>query len=946
MVTADNLSGDFVRTTTVVDGSGATVATDETIAAGATWTDALAERTTVTIPAAVGPARTLTIERTRSRSPSSLDPMYPAVEDRSTTLRGGARSVDYDWTYNAGTRTARTTSPLGRITETVLDDRGRLVELRQPGLLPMQLEYDLDRGRVHRVWAGAGAQMREVVYGYQDASVGELWSPASITAGSESTVVDWESSLGSDTFLPRVLSVSTGSSTVSYSYDGADRVSGVIPPGRTSHGLVWRDDNRLDSYVPPALAGAVDATQWDYDAAGLLDDINRAGDFVDFQYAADGRLTRAVFAEGSTDYGYDASGLPATLTVQDGQVVTLTADGPLTTSVTWSGAGRVNGAVTFGYDELWQVNQLGAGGRTARYSYDDDGALDCLTADGSVPNSACAGGLAVDVLLDGTWSAHTRYPGNATAASYVETDVDVSGFGETSSSAATWHGPSNDGSFTLSYSTRDARGRIRSYQETSVGSGGTAVHAIDYSYDDRGHLTDVWRDDAGHTGAPAEHYEYGANGVRTRATVSGVEVSAAQIQYDARDRLSQYGDLHFAYDSAGQLQRMERWSGGAPVEVTTYDYDALGNLRRVDLPDARVIAYRVDGAGRRVERTIDGVVTHRWLYLDSLRPVAELDGSNVVQAVLVYANGPTPELVFRGGQIYRLITDHVGSVRRVVDATTGQLVGAVDYDSFGNVSAGTESAAIHPFGFAGGLADPLTGLVHFGMRDYAPRVGRWTSSDPALFNGGDTDLYAYCGGDPVNCVDRTGLLGTDDAQFDRFASSIEPEDRPALAQAGIGAALVGIEAPAAAFVWMAGLRSAFAVTNSNDAAGHMGMAMDLAGGYCFEARGGAAATPELPLALRGGEAATHVYFGVRAGNRVYVGITKNLIRRQAQHGSRFRLEAITRSPLTRGEARAVEQALINRNPGFENLINSISPKHAWYDDAVAWGEAWLRANGL
>lgn len=116
-----------------------------------------------------------------------------------------------------------------------------------------------------------------------------------------------------------------------------------------------------------------------------------------------------------------------------------------------------------------------------------------------------------------------------------------------------------------------------------------------------------------------------------------------------------------------------------------------------------------------------------------------------------------------------------------------------------------------------------------------------------------------------------------------------------------------------------------------------------ASGYRFAAGDVARA---LPSALRGGEATTHVYFGVRNGERVYVGITNDIARRQGEHGGRFVLKQITESPVTRGEARAIEQALINRNPGFENIRNSISPKHSWYGEAVDWGEAWLKANGL
>jgi hypothetical protein len=65
----------------------------------------------------------------------------------------------------------------------------------------------------------------------------------------------------------------------------------------------------------------------------------------------------------------------------------------------------------------------------------------------------------------------------------------------------------------------------------------------------------------------------------------------------------------------------------------------------------------------------------------------------------------------------------------------------------------------------------------------------------------------------------------------------------------------------------------------------------------------------------------------------------------ADYASRFLLQPITTSPVTRGEARAIEQALINRNPGFENIRNSISPNHSWYGEAVEWGEAWLKAEG-
>ena len=43
-----------------------------------------------------------------------------------------------------------------------------------------------------------------------------------------------------------------------------------------------------------------------------------------------------------------------------------------------------------------------------------------------------------------------------------------------------------------------------------------------------------------------------------------------------------------------------------------------------------------------------------------------------------------PPLV-KGGSTYRIITDHLGSVRLVVDATTGTIVQEMEYDEFGRV---------------------------------------------------------------------------------------------------------------------------------------------------------------------------------------------------------------------------------------------------------------------
>ena len=78
-----------------------------------------------------------------------------------------------------------------------------------------------------------------------------------------------------------------------------------------------------------------------------------------------------------------------------------------------------------------------------------------------------------------------------------------------------------------------------------------------------------------------------------------------------------------------------------------------------------------------------------------------------------------PHLHKSGGVVYYLAYDQVGSLRAVTDSS-GNIVKQIAYDSFGYVISDSNPSLAIPFGFAGGLYDGDTGLVHFGLRDYDP----------------------------------------------------------------------------------------------------------------------------------------------------------------------------------------------------------------------------------
>jgi len=211
--------------------------------------------------------------------------------------------------------------------------------------------------------------------------------------------------------------------------------------------------------------------------------------------------------------------------------------------------------------------------------------------------------------------------------------------------------------------------------------------------------------------------------------------------------------LTYDYTANGELARKTDNSTG---DATTYDYDVLGNLRSVLLPDGTLIEYVIDGQNRRVGKKINGVLVQQFLYQDQLRIAAELNENGNIISHFVYMNGKNiPVYMVRNGIVYRIIVDHLGSPRHVIDVFTGNDIQQIDYSETGNIIMDT-NPGFQPFGFAGGLYDRDTGLTRFGVRDYDPVTGRWASKDPIGFEGGDPNLYGYVASDPINFKDSGG----------------------------------------------------------------------------------------------------------------------------------------------------------------------------------------------
>jgi RHS repeat-associated protein len=647
----------------------------------------------LTVRTPAGREMTATTTRTVSGDATSVQAF-----NETTTI--GGRS--YSTSFAGATRTLTTTTPAGRVATSTLDSQGRATRVQIGTMTPIDLAYDA-QGRLRTMTQG----LRTLTYTYT--ARGEL---ESITDPmSRRMDFDYDAA-GRVTTQTR-----PDGKALTFGYDAAGNVTSVTPPERPVHGFTFTPVDLLEQYDPPNT-GAATSTRYTYTLDRDPETIVWPdGRTINAGYDSAGRLQTVTTPTGTSTFAYDpASGRVATVTSPDASLG-YSFDGPLPTEVRWSGV--VNGRVGWSFDSSFRVaSETVNGGSPIAFTYDPDSLL------------TGAGALTL-----------TRHPANgfvsqATLGSLITT-LGYDGFGALSSSQTSLGGTLQLGA---AY-TRDVLGRIEQKTETLLGAERTEV----YGYDTAGRLTDVTRD-----GVALASYTYDANGNRLTETTSAGTISAT---YDAQDRLLTYGSATYTHTAAGERRTKTDASG-----TTTYTYDMLGNLTGVALPAGTVVSYVVDGANRRIGRRVDGVLTQGFLYQGRLRPVAELNAGGAIVSRFVYATrANVPDYFVRAGVTYRIVADHLGSPRLVINAASGAVVQQLDYDPFGKVVLDS-NPGFQPFGFAGGLHDPLTGFVRFGARDYDPETGRWTNRDPIGFAGGDANLYGYVLGDPINGLDPLGLL--------------------------------------------------------------------------------------------------------------------------------------------------------------------------------------------
>jgi RHS repeat-associated protein len=731
-------SGNRLRTTTFPDGTQATETRDASRSRVVTSPDGTTVTVTSSPDARFGLLMPLTSRATRT--PSGL----VRTETLTRTVTGASPSDPFAFTqqtdlvnvngritrtvFDKPTLTTTVTSPAGRISRTRHDAQMRVTRREVTGITPIDFVYD-SHGRLATVTQGA--RTRATTYFN--------------TSDSRNGYVQWVTNALSQTtsFSPdgtgRILQqLDPDGALTSFAWDANGNLTGVTPPGQPAHGQSFTPVDLLSDYTPPVVPGvSAPSTLFTYNVDRQLTQTTRPdGLLVGRTYDAAGKLDLLTTPTGSVDYDYFgltpcpgcAPGRLARITDPSGVVLDQSYDGILLKSLTWSGP--VAGSVSFS-----ETVTVGATSSPVAFGYDNDDILICASPSTCSP----AGSDALRITADAanglvTGSTHGVVTDTLTYNAFGELASYTGRAGATTVFSEVVSTTSNP---------RDALGRIVQRVEANGGTGVTWR----YAYDFRGRLVDVQKD-----GSPYEHYDYDANGNRSLLTTPTGTTAAA---YDAQDRLLSYGSTTYTYTANGDLRTKTDGTG-----TTTYTYDVRGNLVQVDLPSGDVIQYLVDGQDRRVGKKKNGVLEKAWLFRNQLNPVAELDGAGNLMARFVYGSrSNVPEYVVRGGVTYRILSDHLGSPRALVDVATGTVAWRADFDAWGNRALIAGAADFLPFGFAGGMLDAETGLTRFGARDYEARSGRWASRDPSGFGGGGPNLYTYSSNEPINRRDPSGLLG-------------------------------------------------------------------------------------------------------------------------------------------------------------------------------------------
>ncbi len=489
-------------------------------------------------------------------------------------------------------------------------------------------------------------------------------------------------------------------------------------------------NDELLSFVYDGLNRRVSATDqlgnsstFAYDGEGaLLDKLNRNGELMTHEYDAAGQLLRTLYGDDTAyEYGYDTLGHLA-----------FAGSAAATILQSYDARGRL---------EFSQTSYASDNGLTVdhaiQYDHDPAGNRSSMETEFGLTSYVYDGLDRLTTLTDpvhGAWS-------------FVHDAVNLREI----------HRP-NQTQTLINYDVADQITQI------SHGAEGSAAWlTLDYTtYDGNGSLTALARTTAAGTQSFGFGYDFLKRlAATTMPPVAGASLVSASLMFDAANRLESDGSTAYSHDFEGR--RIGQQQSGSPL-ATTYEYDFDGRLIRIvqelDGPSPLTVLdaqYAYDGLGRRVSKSVNGVMT-RYVY-DGPNLLFELNSAGTIVRRYTMGLGIDRPLAISdagGSQTWFYHADRLASVVALTDQV-GAVAEEYVYDAYGAILSQSGSAGLQPLTYTAREFDAEAGLYYYRNRYYDPAVGRFITEDPLELESGDANYYAYVNNNPVNFTDPTGL---------------------------------------------------------------------------------------------------------------------------------------------------------------------------------------------
>ena len=260
------------------------------------------------------------------------------------------------------------------------------------------------------------------------------------------------------------------------------------------------------------------------------------------------------------------------------------------------------------------------------------------------------------------------------------------------------------------------------------------------------------------------------------AGVTGHMVLKITPPENGRDNVTEY-----TYDGNGNRTKLSEYEDGNKKQ-TTYTYDKNDRLLTESIGND-IVTYTYDDNGNMLEKSdgteqtfdlldrmssyksAEGTVTTYGYYADDMRKSKKTGNNAEITQIwsdddiaLELESGEVRSTYVYGENLicstygWYLYNAH-GDVTALT-ANNGTVTKNYEYNSFGVQKSATDDGDENPYRYSGEYYDAESGYTYLQARYYDPDTGRFISEDPAM--DGD-NWYVYCGNDPVNMVDPTGM---------------------------------------------------------------------------------------------------------------------------------------------------------------------------------------------